>query len=118
MTEEIYKEKVRKMNELIKNTVIEMEQKEKKDHEFSFFEVANQKQERVTAKLLKRRVKLYTSSRIKNRNFLSNISYTGVKSDDFVDNNFTFDIITLLTKNVNPFLLERKIADIKNREII
>ena len=27
-------------------------------------------------------------------------------------------MITLLTKNVNPFSLERKIADIKNREVI
>ena len=67
---------------------------------------------------LKRRIKPYTSSRIKTRNFLSNISYTGVKSDDFVDNNFKFDTITLITKNINPFSLERKIADAKNRDII
>ena len=70
------------------------------------------------AKNLKRRVKPYTSSRIKTRNFLSNISYTGVKSEDFADNNFTFDRITLLTKNINPFLLERKITSLKKREII
>ena len=95
-----------------------MEQKEEKDHDFSFFEEANQKQKSVMAKHLKKRIKSYTSSRIKTRNFLSNISYTGVKSNDFVDNNFIFDIIVLLTKNVNPFSLERKIADIKNREII
>ena len=63
------------------------------------------------AKNLKRRVKLYTSTRIKTRNFLSNISYIGVKSEDFVDNNFTFDMITLLTRNINPFSLERKIVD-------
>ena len=49
-------------------------------------------------KHLKRKVKPYTSSRIKARNFLSNISCTVVKSEDFVDNNFTFDIIALLTK--------------------
>ena len=91
-----------------------MEKKEEKDQYFSFFD--NQKS--VTGKHVKRRVKPYTSSRIKTRNFLSNISYTGVKSDDFVDNNFTFDIITLLTKNVNPFSLERKITNIKDREII
>ena len=70
------------------------------------------------AKHLKTKAKPYTSSRMKTRNFLSNISYTAVKSDDFVDNNFTFDVITLLTKNINPFLLERKIVDAKNREII
>ena len=28
------------------------------------------------------------------RNFISNISYTGVKSEDSADNNFTFDTIT------------------------
>ena len=101
------------MNELIKNTVIEMQQKEEKDHDFSFFEEATQ-----VAKHLIRRIKPYTRSRIKKRNFLSNISYTGVKSEDFADNNFTFDAITLLTKNINPFSLERKIVDAKNRDII
>ena len=70
------------------------------------------------AKHLMRRIKPYTSSRIKTRNFLSNISYTGVKSEDFVDNNFTFDTITLLTKNINPFSLERKIVEAKNRDVI
>ena len=69
-------------------------------------------------KNLKRRIKPYTNSRIKTRNFLLNISYTGVKGEDFVDNTFTFDAITLLTKNINPFSLERKIVDAKNREII
>ena len=96
-----------------------MEKKLENDHDFSFLEEdANQKQKSVMAKHLKRRIKPYTSSRIKTRNFLSRVSYTGVKSDDFVDNNFTFNIITPLTKNVNPFSLERKISDIKNREII
>ena len=62
MTEEISQEKVQKMNELIKNTVIDMEQKEEKDHDFSFFEELNQIQESVMAKHLKRRIKPYTSS--------------------------------------------------------
>ena len=111
MAEEFSKEKGQEMNELIKNTVIDMEEKEEKDHNFSIFKEANQKQESVMAKHLKRRIKPYTSSRIKTRNFLSNISYTGVKGEDFADNNFTFDTITLLTKNINPFSLERKIVD-------
>ena len=98
MTEETFKEKVQKMNELIKNTVIEMEQK-------------LEKEESVMAKHLKRRIKPYMRSRIKTRNVLSNISYTGVKREDFADNNFTFDTITLLTKNINPFSLDRKIVD-------
>ena len=39
-----------------------MEQKPEKDHDFSFLEVPNQKQESVMSKHLKRRVKPYTSS--------------------------------------------------------
>ena len=60
MTEETVKGQVQKMNELIKHTVIEMEQKEEKDHNFSFFKEADQKQESVKAKHLKRRIKPYT----------------------------------------------------------
>ena len=70
------------------------------------------------AKHLKRGIKPYTGSRIKARNFLSNIVYSGVKSEDFVNNNFVFDIVTFLTKNINPFLLERKITNPKNRDIV
>ena len=106
-------EQIQKMSDLIKHSVIEMEQKPENDHDFSWSVELNQKQESVMAKNLKRRVKPYTSSRIKTRNFLSSISYTAAKSEDFVDNNFTFDMITLLTKNINPFSLERKIVDLK-----
>ena len=93
-----------------------MDQKPENDHDFSFLEEPNQNQESVLSKHLKRGIKPYTSSRIKTRNFLSNISYTCVKSEDFADNNFTFDTITLLTKNINPFSLEQKIVDAKNRD--
>ena len=41
-----------------------------------------------------------------------------MKSEDFVDNNFTFNTITLITKNINPFSLERNIVDAKKRDII
>ena len=118
MTEEISKEKVQRMNQLIKNGVREVEQRAEKGHDFSFLEESNQKQESVMSRHLTRRLNSYTSSRIKTRNFLSNISYTGVKSEDFVDNNFTFDTITPITKNINPFSLERKMVDAKNRDIV
>ena len=68
MTEEISKEKVQRMNQLIKNSVIEMEQKPERDHDFLFVEEPNQKQESVMSKHLKRRIKPYTSRRIKTRN--------------------------------------------------
>ena len=118
MTEEILKGQVEKMNELIKNAVVEIEQKPERGHDFSLNDEPNQKEESVISKHLKRRVKPYTSSRMINKNVLSNITYTGVKSYDIVDNNFTFDMITLLTKNINPFSLKGKIIYVKSLEII
>ena len=41
-----------------------------------------------------------------------NISYAGVKEI------FAFDSHVLITKNINPFLIERKIYDVKDREMI
>ena len=40
-----------------------------------------------------------------------------MKSEDFVDNNFTFDTITLITENINPFPVKRKIIDSKNPDV-
>ena len=55
MIEEISKEKVQKMNQMLKDVVIEMKQKPEKDHNFSFLEEPNQKQEKVMANHLKKR---------------------------------------------------------------
>ena len=49
---------------------------------------------------------------------MTNISYVGVNEDDLFDRSFVFDLYVLATKNINPFLLEQKICDIKNREMI
>ena len=95
----------------------EVEQKEEKDHNFFYYDNADQEKSTM-AKHLKRKLKPYTSSRIKTRDFLSNIAYNGVKDEDFLDRNFVFDTFILLTKNLNPFSLERKFAELKNREII
>ena len=57
MTGEISKEKVQKMNQLIKNGATEMEQKPVRDHDFSFLEEPNQKQDSVMSRHLKRRIK-------------------------------------------------------------
>ena len=106
MTGEISKEKVLRVNKMLKNSVIEIAQKPEGDHDFSWVDEPTQKQETVMSEHLKRRINPYTSSRIETRNFLSNIFCTGVTSEDFVD------------KNINPFSLERKITEGKNRDII
>ena len=66
----------------------------------------------------KRRFKPYTTTRIKSCIFLSNISYAGVSDDDVIDKNFCFDISVLMTKNINPFSLERMLFDQAKHEMI
>ena len=60
--------------------------------------------------------KKYTTTRIKSRNFLSNIAYVGINKEDFY--NFTFDVYLLVTKNLNPLLLDRKSGDKNKHEMI
>ena len=60
----------------------------------------------------------YTTGRIKSRNFQSNISYVGINKEDFYNENFIFDVCLLVTKNLNPFSLDRKLNDENKHEII
>ena len=62
--------------------------------------------------------KPYTTTRIKSRNFLSNISCIGVTKQDFYNKNFVFDVYVLLTKNLCPFSLGRKISDANKHDMI
>ena len=62
--------------------------------------------------------KRYTMTRIKSRNFLSNIAYVGINKEDYYNENFVFDMYLLVTKNLNPFSLDRKVADKMKHEMI
>ena len=62
--------------------------------------------------------KKYTTTRIKSRNFLSNIAYVGINKEDYHNKNFIFDVYLLLTKNLDPFSLDRKLADKTKHEMI
>ena len=50
----------------------------------------------------------YSPTRVKTRNFLSNIAYTSISKSDFYNENFILDVYILLVKNLNPFSLQRK----------
>ena len=63
-------------------------------------------------------IKPYKTTRIKSRNFMTNISWNGVKEEDLFDMGFVFDIYVLTTKNINPFSLEGIIFDVKVREML
>ena len=59
-----------------------------------------------------------TTTRIKSRNFLSNIVYVGINKEDYYNHNFIFDVYLLLTKNVKAFSLDRKLTDKTKHELI
>ena len=51
----------------------------------------------------------YTTTRIKSRNFLSNIAYIGINKEDYYNKNFIFDVYLLIAKNLNPFSLNENL---------
>ena len=60
----------------------------------------------------------YSPTRIKSRNFLSNISYTGINKSDIYNENFILDAYILIVKNLNPFSLQQKTADKLKHEMV
>ena len=60
----------------------------------------------------------YITTRIKSRNFLSNIAYVGISKEDLYNENFIFDVYLMVTKNLNPFLLDRKLGNKNEHKMI
>ena len=69
-------------------------------------------------KIFNRQEIRYTATRIKSRNFLSNISYTDIRKSDFYNENFILDVYVLLVKNLNHFSLSRKVTDKTKHEMV
>ena len=59
----------------------------------------------------------YTTTRTKSINFSSDILYVEINKEDFYNEQFIFDVYLLVTKNLNPFLLDRKLND-QNKHLI
>ena len=51
----------------------------------------------------KRSERKYTTTSIKSKNFLLNISYVGINKEDFYNESFIFNVYLLVKKNLNPF---------------
>ena len=60
----------------------------------------------------------YTTTKIKFRTFLSNIAYIGINKKEYYNKNLPFDVYMLSTKNLNPFSLNRILADKNKHEMI
>ena len=50
--------------------------------------------------------KVYSATKVKARNFLTNLSYKRVKKDDLLNENFIIDCISFILFYLNPFHLE------------
>ena len=60
-------------------------------------------------KKVKRNLKPYNTTHVETKNFLTNMTYNGLKSEDFCNRKFIFGVYVLLTKNLNPFSIKKKI---------
>ena len=63
-------------------------------------------------------IKNYNNSKVKARNFLTNVSYTRITSADYKNKNFVVDCFTFLIMYLNPFYLERKFESTIERDFI
>ena len=63
-------------------------------------------------------IKSYSSTKIKARNFLTNVSYNRITMADYRNVNFVIDCFTFMVLYLNPFYLERKFETNVEREFI
>ena len=63
-------------------------------------------------------IKNYSSTKIKARNFLTNVSYNRIATVDYKNKNFVVDCFTFLILYLNPFYLERKFESNVEREFV
>ena len=63
-------------------------------------------------------IKIDNNSKVKARNFLTNVSYNRIAASDFENNNFVIDCFTFMIVYLNPFYLERKFETVIEREFI
>ena len=59
-----------------------------------------------------------SSTKVKARNFLTNVSYNRITAVDYRNNNFVIDCFTFLVLYLNPFYLERKFESDVERDFI
>ena len=60
----------------------------------------------------------YSSTKVKARNFLSNVSYNRIKNSDYQNRSFIIDCFSFLLLYLNPFYLERKFESTIERDYV
>ena len=67
---------------------------------------------------LKKEKKKYSSTKVKARNFLTNISYTGIKETDYENRSFVIDIFAYLILYFNPYNVNGKSENESERDYV
>ena len=60
----------------------------------------------------------YSPTKVKVRNFLTNVSYNRIKNSDFENRSFIIDCYSFILLYLNPFYPERKFENILDREFV
>ena len=63
-------------------------------------------------------IKVYNNTKIKARNFLTNVSYNRITTADYKNKNFVIDCFTFMILYLNPFYLERKFETNIERDFV
>ena len=63
-------------------------------------------------------IKNYSNTKVKARNFLTNVSYNRITTADYKNINFVIDCFTFMILYLNPFYLERKFETNIEREFV
>ena len=74
--------------------------------------------DKVIEKKTKSEISKYSSTKVKARNFLTNVSYSGIKDKDYQNRSFVIDIFSFLILYLNPFYLERKFESNIERDYV
>ena len=67
-----------------------------------FFQDDNDNQNKV----IRKKSKPYNNTKVKVRNFVTNIAYRRFKDSDFKKDNFVVDVFSFLIQNLNPTMLD------------
>ena len=67
---------------------------------------------------LKKKKKKYSSTKVKARNFLTNISYSGIKKVDYENRSFVIDIFAYLILYFNPYNVNGKFENETERDYV
>ena len=70
------------------------------------------------SKKTKSEINKYSTTKVKARNFLTNVSYNGIKCKDYQNRSFVINIFTFLILYLNPYYLERKFETNIERDYI